>query len=282
MYAFLCNLTDLTYKMQGLTVIYVPREGSDLTEEDSLDKELVKRLESVVAYWTTQIRITLSDQDQATPNELLCLKDEYEFWIYRHDNLTGLNHQLQNPTVNRIAEFLLISHSTYARQFLSLKDEIEDGVIEAKSNIEYLRILIDPSAELDKCTTPSSIEEHLMLIIHLFRTIWLNSPFYNSHERIENLFKALNNQIIIICRNYIDLGELFAGKTRSSIEKLEECVNVCENYKSLYDKIALAHNILTNIPWDLNRDNIFQHIDIFISRCHDLIEICQAMIDIAR
>lgn len=83
MYAFLSNLTDLTYKMQGLTVIYVPREGSDLTEEDSLDKELVKRLESVVAYWTTQIRITLSDQDQTTPNELLCLKDEYEFWIYR-------------------------------------------------------------------------------------------------------------------------------------------------------------------------------------------------------
>ncbi|XP_043512192.1 dynein axonemal heavy chain 2 [Frieseomelitta varia] len=268
--------------MQGLTVIYVPREGSDLTEEDSLDKELVKRLESVVAYWTTQIRITLSDQDQATPNELLCLKDEYEFWIYRHDNLRGLNHQLQNPTVNKIAEFLLISHSTYARQFLSLKDEIENGVIEAKSNIEYLRILIDPSAELDKCTTPSSIQEYLMVIIHLFRTIWLNSPFYNSHERIENLFKALNNQIIIICRNYTDLKDVFAGKTRSSIEKLQESVNVCKYYKSLYDKIALAHNTLTNIPWDLNRDNIFQHIDIFISRCHDMIEICQAMIDIAR
>lgn len=80
---FFCNLTDLTYKMLGLTVIYVPREGSNLTEEDCTDKELVKRMESVVAYWTTQIRIALSDQEQATPNELLCLKDEYDFWIYR-------------------------------------------------------------------------------------------------------------------------------------------------------------------------------------------------------
>ncbi|XP_068978772.1 dynein axonemal heavy chain 2 [Bombus flavifrons] len=279
---FFCNLTDLTYKMLGLTVIYVPREGSNLTEEDCTDKELVKRMESVVAYWTTQIRIALSDQEQATPNELLCLKDEYDFWIYRYDNLCGLNHQLQNPTVKIIAEFLLISHSTYARQFLSLIDEIEDGVQEAKSNIEYLRILIDPSAELEKCTTPSSIEKHLMLIIHLFRIIWLNSPFYSSHERIENLFKALSNQIIILCRDYIDFNEVFSEKPRSSMQKFRECIDACENYKALYDKIAQAHNSLTDIPWDLDRDNIFQHIDIFISRCHDMIEICQAMIDFAR
>lgn len=81
---FLCNLTDLAYKLRGLTVIYVPREGGDLDSDDaSADKELVKRLDGVVAYWTAQIRIALSDQEQATPSELLCLQDEYEFWIYR-------------------------------------------------------------------------------------------------------------------------------------------------------------------------------------------------------
>ena len=196
------------------------------------------------------------------------LREKKGIFFLTDDNLCGLNHQLQNPTVNRIAEFLLISHSTYARQFLTLKDEIEDGVTEAKSNIEYLRILLDPSAELDQCVTPSNIEEHLMLIIHLFRTIWLNSPFYNSHERIENLFRALNNQIIIICRNYIDLNELFAGKTRSSIETLEECVNVCENYKSLYDKVNINLSICTeylNQKWtDSNiLETLFSRISVF-------------------
>lgn len=82
--AFLCSLTDLAYKMLGLTVIYVPGEAEDLIiEEANTDKELVKRLEGVVAYWTTQIRIALSDQEQATPSELLCLQDEYQFWVYR-------------------------------------------------------------------------------------------------------------------------------------------------------------------------------------------------------
>ncbi|XP_076240945.1 dynein heavy chain 2, axonemal kl-2 [Calliopsis andreniformis] len=269
--------------MLGLTVIYVPREAENLVGEDAyVDKELIKRLESVVAYWTTQIRIALSDQEQATPSELLCLQDEYEFWIYRFDNLSGLNFQLQNPLVKNITEFLSHTHSTYLRQFLTLKDEIENGVKEAKSNIEFLRVVEADAIELNKCTVPSCIEPRLMRTIHLFRTIWLNSPYYNSQERIENLFKALSNQIIVLSRNYVDLKELFAGKTRKSMEKFKECVEACEIYKSTYQQIADAHNNLTHMPWDLNVDNIFRHIDIFIGRCHDMIEICHAMIDFAR
>ncbi|XP_012153483.1 dynein heavy chain 2, axonemal kl-2 [Megachile rotundata] len=265
--------------MLGLTVIYVPPEGNDLSADD---KELLKRMEGVVAHWTTQIRIAVSDQEQATPNELLCLHDEYDFWVYRYDNLCGLDYQLQNPTVKNITEFLLLGHSTYVRQFLTLKDEIEQGAKEARSNIKYLRILVEPSEELNKCTHPAEIQQHLMNIMHLFRTIWLNSPYYNNYERIQNLFKALSNQIIILCRNYVDLKQLFAGQTRMSMKKLKECIDACENYKLLYDKIAHAHNILTHVPWDLDRDNIFRHTDVFISRCHDMIEICQAMIDFAR
>lgn len=110
---------------------------------------------------------------------------------------------------------------------------------EAKSNIEFLRILVEPSAELDKCGRPSQIEEHLMLIVHLFRTIWLNAPYYNSEERIENLFKALSNQIIILCRDYIDFREMFAGKTRTYMDKFKESIEACESYKSLYDRVIV-------------------------------------------
>lgn len=72
------------YKMLGLTVLYIPREGQHLpVAVASKDKELVKRLEGVVVYWTRQIRVVLQDQDQNSPDDLLCPIDEYEFWIYR-------------------------------------------------------------------------------------------------------------------------------------------------------------------------------------------------------
>lgn len=81
---FLLKITDIHYKLDGLTVLYVPRETIKLPIfEASSDKELVKRLEGIVVYWTKQVRVGLQDQDQNAPEELLCLKDEYEFWIYR-------------------------------------------------------------------------------------------------------------------------------------------------------------------------------------------------------
>lgn len=77
-------LTDLRYKLLGLTVMYIPRDGCDLTISEAVsDKELVKRLEQVVVGWTRQIKTSLGDQDQTTPRELLCPRDEYEFWVYR-------------------------------------------------------------------------------------------------------------------------------------------------------------------------------------------------------
>ncbi|XP_025155769.1 dynein heavy chain 2, axonemal [Harpegnathos saltator] len=269
--------------MLGLTVIYVPLESRELTvEEGSADKELVKRLEGMVAHWDTQIKIALSDQEQAAPRELLCLDDEYGFWIYRYDNLCGLNHQLHNGTVQLIVDILLAAQSTYIRQFLMLRDEIEHGTVEAKSNIEYLGILKDPCGELETCETPASLLEHLPKMMHLFRTIWLNSPYYNTRERIGNLFSALSNQIIVLCKDFVDLADVFAGRTRKNIDILRECIKLCEDYKDLYYKIANAHINLTWHPWDLDAENIFRYVDVFIGRCQDMIGICQAMIDFAR
>ncbi|KAG7190743.1 hypothetical protein KM043_006815 [Ampulex compressa] len=269
--------------MLGLTVIYVPLEGSGLTvDEAAADKELVKRLEGVVAHWTTQIRIALSDQEQATPHELLCIEDERDFWTYRYDNLCGLHHQLQKAMVRHVVDVLSSAQSPYVRQFLSLRDEIEHGTAESRSNIEFLQILKEPCAALSECPTPSSIARQLPRIIHLFRTIWLNSPFYNNRERMGNLFKALSNQIILVCRNFIDLNEVLLGKSRGAIEIFGDCVGACEDYKAIYSKISSAHENFTQQPWDLDEGNVFCHIDIFVDRCQDMIKICQAMIDFAR
>jgi dynein heavy chain len=46
LHTFLGYLTDLHYKLQGLTVLYIPQEGLNLSaEEASKDKDLVRRLE---------------------------------------------------------------------------------------------------------------------------------------------------------------------------------------------------------------------------------------------
>lgn len=49
-----------------------------------------------------------------------------------------------------------------------------------------------------------------------------------------------------------------------------------------FSQMANSHDKITSIKWNLNREQIFKHILIFIERCENLIEICQAMIDFGR
>lgn len=84
LHAFLFNLTDFTYKMLGLTMIYIPVLSKELTpEKGSSDKDLVKRFETVVSHWSTQIKLTLIDEEETDLQELLSVDDVYDFWIYR-------------------------------------------------------------------------------------------------------------------------------------------------------------------------------------------------------
>lgn len=87
-HTFLSHMTELHYKLVGLTVLYVPSEGLvDDAEKAIEDKQLVKRLEAIAQHWVEQLRACLRDSEQVVSYELMCPADEYEFWIYRCESL---------------------------------------------------------------------------------------------------------------------------------------------------------------------------------------------------
>lgn len=127
-------------------------------------------------------------------------------------------------------------------QFLLHTAEIDKCTNEAMSNIEYLDLLKQPCDNLNNIQTPESMAEHLPIILHLFRFIWLNSSFYNTQERAHYLIQLINNQIIIVSRNFINLNDiLIQNKTRYGVNMLNRCIVACENYKELYFKAIFSH-----------------------------------------
>lgn len=65
-------------------MLYLPREGIELTiDEACTDKDFIQRLEGIIVNWMKQLRLTIIDYAQFVTRELLCLQDEYDFWIYR-------------------------------------------------------------------------------------------------------------------------------------------------------------------------------------------------------
>jgi hypothetical protein len=127
LHSFLAFLTDINSKIGSMVVLYIPNEGHDLSVEEAvLDKQLVKRLESIVIYWITQIRLCLNDMENLMQNELTCASDEYEFWIYKRklfffEILSRFSLSfLSKVSLNFLQKFLSIFTKSFSQKFLSI------------------------------------------------------------------------------------------------------------------------------------------------------------------
>lgn len=134
----------------------------------------------------------------------------------------------------------MIVQSTYVRQFRALTEQIIRNVEESKSNIEYLNILEQPCQDLENTQLPMNFPAKIPKILHLIRYIWLNSPYYNTKEKITQLCRSLSNQLILQCQKYIDLDEVFVKKnTRKPIQMFETCIECMMNYIKTYVRVIM-------------------------------------------
>lgn len=220
---------------------------------------------------------------------------------FSDENLSGLSYQLQNPQLKHICDILVIVQSLHVRQFLTLIEEVERNLKEAKSNIEYLQVYEKLCDDLSRVKTPAEIPDKIPAILQAYRFIWLHSPFYGTSEKITSLCRLLSNQIILQCIDFINLQVIFKEKhSRQGISMFQTCIDClikyiktyvlvllkfffCSNLLSSYLlQISEAHTEFGTKPWLLDKSKIFNQIDSFIQRCKDMIEICHCMITFGR
>lgn len=58
--------------------------------------------------------------------------------------MLGLNYQLEHEAIKHLCKILSAVQSSYVKQFRALGEEIIYNIEEAKSNIEYLNVLVEP------------------------------------------------------------------------------------------------------------------------------------------
>uniref|UniRef100_A0A8C5L4X8 Dynein axonemal heavy chain 2 n=1 Tax=Jaculus jaculus TaxID=51337 RepID=A0A8C5L4X8_JACJA len=191
LHRFLACLTDTRYKLEGHTVLYIPAEAMNMKPEVVVkDKELVQRLETSMIHWTRQIKEVLSAQESVETGENLGPLEEIEFWHNRCMDLSGISKQLVKQGVKRIESILQLAKSSYLAPFLKLAQQIQDGSRQAQSNLTFLSILREPYQEL-AFMKPKDISAKLPHLISLIRIIWVNSPHYNTRERLTSLFRKV-------------------------------------------------------------------------------------------
>ncbi|KAM6163721.1 dynein axonemal heavy chain 2 [Rhynchocyon petersi] len=282
LHRFLSCLTDTRYKLEGHTVLYIPAEAMNMNPEVVVkDKELVLRLETSMIHWTRQIKEMLSAQETVETGENLGVLEEIEFWWNRCMDLSGISKQLVKQGVKHIENILHLAKSSYLPPFLKLAQQIQDGSHQAQSNLTFLSILKEPYQEL-AFMQPKDIPSKLPKLISLIRIIWVNSPYYNTRERLTSLFRKMSNEIIRLCCHAISLDRIFEGYVISSKEDLQACISCCHAWKDHYLRAVQMHTRFSNRGWVLDETSIFAQVDAFVQRCKDLIEVCDCQYHFAR
>ncbi|KAK3546101.1 hypothetical protein QTP70_022875 [Hemibagrus guttatus] len=297
MHRFITYLTDARFSLVRKTVLYIPLEALQHSPEVAArDKEMVKRLEVVMIHWTRQITEVLNIQVAVDAGDSSGLLDEITFWMNRCDDLSGISQQLQKPGVCHIQTILQLSMSAYVQPFCTLAKKIQDGFLQAQSNLSFLCMLREPYEELAQLK-PRQIAHKLGHILNLVRFIWVNSPHYNIPARITALLIKMNNEIIRWCSKEISLKRIFTGYVISSKETLNDCIYCCVSWRKRYELTSQLHDIHEILclqlailrqlrhsqeGWELNQSSIFSLLDGFVQRCVQLLEVCDCQQQFAR
>ncbi|KAF0304891.1 Dynein-1-beta heavy chain, flagellar inner arm I1 complex [Amphibalanus amphitrite] len=282
LHRFMAHLTDARYKAAGQTVLYVPDEDLSRSVEDmAKDKDLVERLEAAMVHWIRQIKEMLSSLDSIEMPEKAGPLDEINFWNDRCTDLSGVKVQLDSPVVTRMSEVLHCAKSSYLSRFSRLAHEIQDGSEQAESNKHYLSILQGPCEQLRK-SGPVEIPGLLQDVLNRIRVIWINSPYYNTRERVTGMLRRVSTEVINLCQRVISIEGIFGGRCRSSIQTLERCIDCSVAWKNIYKKTARTHHRCSEQGWVLDVTTIFAELDAFTQRCKDLIEICNCQMYLNR
>lgn len=81
LHRFMTSITEICYQQQGYTELYIPKE--DLSKGDGQDKDLIKRLETIIIQWNRQIKEIVSNSDSHQDNENSGPLDQIQYWRNR-------------------------------------------------------------------------------------------------------------------------------------------------------------------------------------------------------
>ncbi|XP_058454309.1 dynein axonemal heavy chain 2-like isoform X2 [Malaya genurostris] len=274
---FMAYLTELHYKLSGFTLLYVPCEGHNMqVQEVAVNRSMVKRLETVVIDWTSQIRSTLSDTQHFVPDDLIRPSDEYNFWLYRHEVLCAMKSQFEGANIQHILKILELAQSLYTKPLRDVFSSLTEEIQIAESNIPFLKLMVEPCFAIRSLESEDDLCLQLVHVMHMLRFIGSNSCNLREDDCITKLFLYLSNEIVSSCMQCIDVDKILSGSPKHGIEICGLKINCCEFYKIIYEEMLEQYKHEFN--WNLDYAVIFNKINAFIQRLSDILEICEAML----
>eukprot|EP01052_Picozoa_sp_SAG31_P036878 SAG31_NODE_4666_length_3053_cov_1.294177_1_plen_415_part_01 len=284
MQKMLDNMTITIGESQGTTMLPLPPEGG---RDASLDeKEYVYLLETSVITWSRQIKEILKadpEQELKQGNNTAGPHVEIKFWTYKARNLNAINEQLRGSRVQSVIEILESKQSTYVPSFLRLVEEAGVSMMEANDNVMFLKPLVQYVDKLRDMDEFGELAKLFPPLMHTIMLIWKHSKFYNTPSRVVVLMREICNDLIAQAHKYLEPETIMEEEPQDAVNKLKQGIRVCGMLKTIYFgyKARVAQECLDN-PWRFQNSALFARLDSFLERCHDMLELCNTVLQFGR
>jgi dynein heavy chain len=281
----------------------VPSPNIFLTNSQDVAAEhpdFVRHCENILEIWCGQVEKYLGeslDGQQKLSGEP-GPRTEMEFWRNRLHQITSITEQLK--TKERKLVFSLLQGVTRATQevvastatprqmvFNSLRRwkqidiAITESLNEARDNVKYLTAL-DKFIEPLYASNPAAIVDTLPALMNALKMIHTIARYYNTTERMTNLFCKITSQMIATCKHCVLEGDesdsLWSKNPLDLIKNLESCIKLNEVYQEQYRE---TKETLLTLPkgkqFDFSETLIFGRFDLFSRRVYKLIDMFQTI-----
>ena len=257
--------------------------------------EMKKHFQDLFELWNTKIEEYLSENESGpgkAREKDVGPRSELEYWRKRMQKLTCLSEEMRSPHCRVVQNVISTvgnntndnsGHNIYLLQskWRSQDMRVTEALNEAKDNVKYLTTLeqfIDPLYN----ETPNVVKDTLPALMNSIKMIHTIARYYNTNDRMTELFKKITNQMIICCKNTILDGETSDDKLwdherfppEQLIPVLRSCIDLNKSYQEQY---KITKERLMNMPkgkqFEFSPNQIFGKFDLFCRRVHKLEEL---------
>jgi dynein heavy chain len=254
--------------------------------------EVVQQFEQLLDQWCRQIEQYLEqslDKGETKDREP-GPHTELEYWRSRMQRITSITEQLKSKDCKVV--FSVLHHVTRVNQDVAPKNRqvvfntlrrwkqidisITEAQNEARDNVKYLTTL-EKFIEPLYTGNPTTIADTLPALMNSVKMIHTIARYYNTTERMTNLFTKITNQMITNCKECILDGEDKEGIWDKDplvlIKNLKSCLCLNEAYQEQY---RVTKDKLLTLPkgkqFDFSETQIFGRFDLFCRRVVKLID----------
>ena len=264
-------------------------------EKASEDKDFVRQLESALSDWcdvmsVAKMRNELDpglDDSNVHEGPLV----EIHLWRARHNDLSGLISQLENPGMQVILDVL----QRFIAKSIGSGDTFAARVQSAIESFKSLRgdLLHLHGVSADNVKFLSTLESHFDVLSHgalqdvsrtiaptlrALRMVWVISHHYSDDSHMGTLLARISDALVQRVRGCVNYQELFARAATGEdaikvLTDVQLSLSIMESWKREYlnarEEIERSNR---DSRWEFDRERLFAKSDYVASVCRDFID----------